>query len=96
MLMNSMALRESDSLAGMARMRVHRCSVMENLAAAYAQGVPPVANGWRVIVHHALHAQLPFGLMFQKSEKLAINKSSDGRSAVVLWPSFRRMLHGYS
>ena len=60
------------------------------------KGVRPVAKDGRVIVRQRLHAPLPSGLMFHKAEKLAINKSSDGRSAVVLWPSFRPMLQGYS
>ena len=38
----------------------------------------------RVVLHHRLHSQVPSGLMFHKSEKLAINTSSDGRSTVVV------------
>ena len=79
-----MSLRETDSLAGKARMRVHRCSVTENWPQRTPKECARLQMDGRVVVHHRLHAQVPSGLIFHKSEKLAINKSSDGRSAVVL------------
>jgi hypothetical protein len=64
-------------------MRGHRCSVTGNWPRRTPKECALEMVG-HVVVHHRLHAQVPSGLMFHKSEKLAINKSSDGRSAVVL------------
>jgi hypothetical protein len=38
----------------------------------------------RDVVHTSAGAQVPSGLMLHKSEKLAINKSSDGRRSIVI------------
>ena len=79
-----MSLRETDSLAGKARMRVHRCSVTGNWPRRTPKECARLQMDARVVVHTSAGAQVPSGLMLHKSEKLAINKSSDGRSAVVL------------
>src|SRR3984893_15683083 len=57
LLVNSMSLRETDSLAGKARMRVHRCSVTGSWASGTANECGQVQVDGRDVVHHRLHAR---------------------------------------
>jgi hypothetical protein len=65
-------------------MRVHRCSVAEDWPQRTPRECARLQMYRRDVVHTSAGAQVPSGLMLHKSEKLAINKSSDGPSAVVL------------
>jgi hypothetical protein len=78
LLVNSMSLRETDSLAGKARMRVHRCSVTESWPRRTPKECARLQMNGRVVVHHRLHARWPCGLKLY---------STNPRS----WPSINRL-----
>src|SRR3984893_6876426 len=78
LLVNSMSLRETDSLAGKARMRVHRCSVTGNWPRRTPKERARLQVDGRVVVQHRRHARWPCGLIFY---------STNPRS----WPSINRL-----